>query len=81
MFILAIIMSFIPELFPKIFGDWLCNGTIHYAGAQGINDCMYYNEPHSPMWHWGYRHWIWFLMGASLAFLQVRDIISKLIDD
>jgi hypothetical protein len=77
-FMVAIIMSVIPDLFPNLFGDWLCEG--HYEQIKG---CLYigeYGNFHQPTWHWGYRHWLWFLMGIALFIIQVIDIIDKLED-
>ncbi len=78
---IALIMSFIPDLYPKQFGDWLCEGSIHYYGANSIKECMHSSSPHNAEWHWGYRHWVWFLMGLSLFFLQIRDIIITIRDE
>jgi hypothetical protein len=70
-FIFAIVMflSFIPDSFHEFFGDWHCNGTEVIRAANG--DFMHYagcreNYEHGPTWHWGFRHWIWMLMGLSL---------------
>lgn len=74
----AIIMSFIPEVIPTYFGDWLCVGSIHYNGAKLVNECMHQSMPHNPQWHWGYRHFVWFFMGLSLAFTQIYYIIKNI---
>lgn len=71
--------SFIPENFPTLFGDWLCTGsgnmvpnTYHYERCNYMNS--YY---HTPEWHWGFRHYIWMLLGATLALYNVVMLISE----
>lgn len=80
-FIIAIIMSFIPDLYPKEFGDWICNGSINNYTRNNINECMYQSSAHNPQWHWGYRHLLWFIMGFLLFFLQIRDIVITIRND
>lgn len=78
LFMLAILISKIPELFPDFFGDWHCEGRkqiwteeIHY---QYVGCDMF--QAHNPTWHWGYQHYLFFLMGLSLAIIQIVDIIK-----
>lgn len=66
LFVIAMLVSFIPELIPDFFGDWNCNGCT-YGGD-------YRN--HMPQTHWGYRHWLFFTMGVSLFIIQIVDIIN-----
>ena len=75
-FIAAILVSLVPDLFPKLFGDWYCVGM--YEQLKG---CLYegnYSGYHNPTWHWGWRHYLWFLMGLSLMALQVFNVIKLL---
>lgn len=75
-FIIAITLSFVPDLLPNFFGDWFCQGHT----TQTNTDCQYgaYYDSHNPEWHWGYRHWLWLFMGISLFIIQVIDIITFL---
>jgi hypothetical protein len=38
--------------------------------------CRYINEGHISQWHWGYRHWLYFIMCITLFVIQVVDIIN-----
>lgn len=84
-----ILVSFIPDYLHDFFGDTLCEGRVYnrmgdfsknyYSGC----DYLDYNE-HNPMWHWGYRHWIWIIMGVCLFIIQlvrVGDIIDDSVND
>lgn len=79
-FMVVIVMSFLPELFPKFFGDWLCEG--HLKDDVG---CLYsgntaWSSHHNPEWHWGYQHHLWFLMGLILFVIQgfrIYELITK----
>ena len=64
----AIILSIIPDQFPVAFGDWYCTDTKHY----------YNGSTHtSSVWHWGYRHFLYFLMGFCLFVIQIFDMSSQ----
>lgn len=79
LFSAAILISKIPDLYHNLFGDWYCEGRkyvystdivrSHYIGCDMLNE-------HNPKWHWGYQHWLFFLMGVSLSIVQIVDIIS-----
>jgi len=78
LFLVAILVSKIPELYPNFFGDWFCQGTL-----ERINDsryefkgCNHLNVWHDPQFHWGYQHFLFFLMGLSLAVIQIIDIVN-----
>lgn len=67
-FTVIILTSFIPDQWHGFFGDWLCGGSIKGNGCpQGYN--------HIPEWHWGYRHFMWFLMGLCLFAVQITRLI------
>lgn len=66
-FTTIMLASIIPDMFPQIFGDWLCKGCT-YREAD-------YAHYHLPTWHCGYRHWIWCAMGLSLFVVQVVRMI------
>lgn len=72
-FTIAIFVSLIPENFKEFFGDVYCTNIkdFHY----GTNS---WYEPH---YHWGYRHWLFFLMGFTLFVIQIIDIIIKVNKD
>ena len=75
---IAFIMSFIPDLTPNTFGDWLCEGYGSYN--DNVKHCMVRGY-HDAQYHWGYRHWVWFAMGLSLFIVQVVDIINLIDKD
>ena len=75
------VASYIPELFPNFFGDWLCEGTGNYlSNLNHFEKCNYagssYNF-HNPTWHWGYRHFLFFIMGAVLFIIQAIDALNQ----
>lgn len=79
LFIGAIALSYVPVLYPKIFGDWLCEGS-EYIKKVGddyshIYGCDRLSSRHNPRWHWGYQHFLWFFMGLCLMIIQIADII------
>lgn len=75
LFTIAIVTSFIPETFPNFFGDYVCNDiTIRQEDWRSTVYCSKYQ--HSvPVVHWGYRHWLFFIMGAILFFLNFFRIL------
>lgn len=73
LFVSAIIISTIPDYLHNFFGDWYCtiaNGNCDYGGGFGHHSFE--------TWHWGYRHWLFFVMGLCLAMVQVVSIISTI---
>lgn len=77
-FTIAIFTSFIPDLYPEFFGDWICEGAIRDNNLH-LQGCHYGDlGRHNPSTHWGWRHWLYFFMGLSLFALQVAQIIKKL---
>ena len=78
LFSVAILMSFIPECFRDFFGDWKCAGSGGYIiGAYKYQNCNSgLNGMHEATWHWGYRHYLFFLMGLTLFITQVGYIIN-----
>lgn len=83
-FLCAFLLSFIPELWPHAFGDWHCDGRIiigwekiHEFNYPKFGGCDYNSNTngHSPEWHWGVRHWIWFFMCMSCFIIQTIRII------
>lgn len=73
--------SLIPDLFPNIFGDWHCVGSGKRMDDYNYPLCNYAGHGfHNPMWHWGYRHWVWITMGLFLfivQFVRIIDLIDK----
>lgn len=71
----AMILSFIPELIRTFLGDTYCTNTdLHTVGlASYRNDASH--------WHWGRRHYIWFIMSICLFIIQVIRVIEVYIDD
>lgn len=72
-FAVLIICSFIPELFPDFFGDKICNGSGDFFIGKGIK-CDF-GLIHAPTNHFGYRHWLFIVMGFVLFLIQTFDII------
>ena len=61
------------------FGDWLCQGsgeaipnTYHYTGCNYAG-----NGFHDPEWHWGFRHYVWMVMGAVLTIIRAIGLAKK----
>lgn len=78
LFLVAILVSKIPDLYPNFFGDWKCEGRWinEKRGFYGVHEgCDMFNE-HNPTWHWGYQHYLFFLMGLSLTIIQIVDIVN-----
>ncbi len=80
-FMTVILMSFVPGLVPNFFGDTLCQGSGHPVenphGPNYYQFCNYGNSGfHEPEWHWGYQHWLWFIMGICLFIIQAVRIIN-----
>jgi hypothetical protein len=80
LFSVAILVSKIPQLYPNFFGDWLCEGRkVIWEDSDHIK---YHTEgcdifqAHNSTWHWGYQHYLFFLMGLSLAIIQIIDIVN-----
>ncbi len=72
LFMIAIMSSFIPELFPDFFGDWICEGRKFIPNKETYGSyigCDMFQE-HNPTTHFGYRHYLWFLMGIVLFIIQ-----------
>lgn len=67
-FSVAILMSFIPELFRDFFGDEFCR-------IYGYHYDMVYNTDH---YHWGWRHWLFLFMGICLFIIQIIDIANHI---
>lgn len=79
LFSVVILTSFIPEFFPKFFGDRICDGAWivgeKYSPESYLTGCRD-GGVHSATTHWGYRHWIYFLMGCTLFCIQIGRIFS-----
>jgi hypothetical protein len=79
MFSIAILISFIPEYFRDFFGDWKCAGSGNYILGtyryEGCNSGL--KGIHEATWHWGYRHFLFFVMGVVLFIIQMIDALNK----
>jgi hypothetical protein len=79
LFLIAILSSFIPEYYANFFGDYGCSGsTFEILEGHYIRHGCDIFDMHEPTTHWGYRHYLWFLMGLSLFAGQVVRIINLL---
>ncbi len=79
-------MSFLPEVYPDLFGDWKCQGATYgrfvpetqssysHLALVGCDYVGYKN--HNPTIHFGYRHWLYIIMGLSLFIIQVVDLVN-----
>ena len=82
-FAIAMLFSFIPETFPDFFGDWVCQGGKYQYVENGPDiheGCMYginASNSHNPTTHWGFRHWMWTLCGASLFIWNIVELVDK----
>ena len=79
-FLVAIFVSKIPDLYPNFFGDYKCEGKIivktNEYGYHEYSGCDFGEGRHNSKWHWGYQHWMFFLMGLSLTIIQIIDIVK-----
>lgn len=77
MFVSAMLISIIPENL-ELFGDWTCSGsgtfvapTYHYVDGH-FQRCNYAQFGyHDAIRHWGYRHWLFCIMGLCLFVVQI----------
>lgn len=77
LFITAILLSTVPDYLFSFFGDTVCNGII-FNKIEGKNEFFtHWGGVHKDVQvHWGYRHYLYFLMGFCLTIVQIVDIIS-----
>lgn len=76
-FVIAITMSFIADEFHSFFGDITCNGTVLNIETNKYEYLFHYGAIHKDtQTHWGWRHWLFFMMGLSIATLQIIDIVN-----
>jgi hypothetical protein len=87
-FLVLIVASFIPDQFPDFFGDQNCDGYILERGWKEVNGkldyvvlrkagtCTVFFSQHGPGSHWGYRHFLFFLMGLTLVVLQILRLVK-----
>lgn len=80
MIVVIFALSFIPENFPELFGDWKCGGyyydvkTGFYSGSCPISQ---YEGAHNPKIHWGFRHWLWMFSGLVLFIWNAVEILES----
>ena len=76
-FTVMIFTSFIGDYLHKFLDDTYCTGWNRNVITGALEECRGEFTSHkSPTWHWGYRHWLLFLMGASLFITQVVRIVN-----
>ncbi len=82
-FIVAMLVSLIPDYLHTFFYDRYCTGIV--KGLDKFVQCdegfHTGREPQSAMWHWGYRHCIWFWMGIVIFIVQVIRVIDFVIKE
>ena len=78
LFSAIILLSFIGDYNHAFFGDWLCSGSgARVEGYYYYKGCNYAGwDFHGSTWHYGYRHWIFILMGICLSTIQAISIIK-----
>lgn len=84
LFAFAIGMSFVADSLHNFFGDFHCNGSgklindgTLFGKYNGCNTLdIFGGREHDPTWHWGYRHYIFFLGGVCLFIVQSIYIID-----
>lgn len=82
-FAIVMLFSFIPETFPNFFGDWVCEGSkiIRVNDTSTLEGCRHMGLlSHNPTTHWGFRHWMWTLCGASLFIWNVIELFDNKYD-
>ncbi len=70
-FVTIILASWVPDLYPKFFGDWLCQG---YTTESPL--CLHHTASHNPETHWGKRHFLWLAMSIVLFIIQFVRVIG-----
>lgn len=78
LFSLVIAMSFLPEMFPKFFGDFNCNGGVYEVVGNTLkrSGCLEWSNSHGPKTHWGFRHFVFFVMGLTLFIWGLVDLFQ-----
>ncbi len=76
-FAIAFALSFIPENFHQFFGDTYCQGRQLIDGQYKGCDVEHLYSDHLPTWHYGFRHYLWALMGCALFALQIISIFPN----
>lgn len=79
LFSFAIAFSLLGTYLHEFLGDWSCNGSVSIVVLKNgyyYTGCNYLNNFHNAQIHWGYRHWLLFLMSLSLAIVQLVGIIN-----
>lgn len=74
-FAIIILGSFLPDTLPEFFGDWTCKGSGkeifkmdgYTAQHTGCTIGAWHSEPEL---HWGYKHYMYMLMGICLFIVQ-----------
>lgn len=75
-FTTVILVSFIPDYFHSQMGDTLCNGRVLNLTTMQYEYYWHNGHEHKDMeWHWGYRHWLFFIMGITLFVIQIFRIV------
>lgn len=71
LFSVNMIMSLIPEYYPNFFNDTVCNGTILNIETNKYEYYSHNGSGHKDLkYHWGYRHYLYFIMEFCLFILQ-----------
>lgn len=85
-FVTVMLASFIPDAVPEFFGDVSCEGRIAHEStnpySKTYTGCSWGPDDveHAPTYHWGWRHWVWMLMGIVLFIVQCVRIIDFIIN-
>lgn len=75
-------VSFLPQQFPHVFGDWKCQGSgERIVDGKGWDATYHYSKCqmfsyHNSKWHWGFRHYLLLAMGITFTAINVIKIIN-----
>jgi hypothetical protein len=69
-FIIIMCASFIPQWFPDLFGDWTCKGGL---SCNELN-CGFEGRP--PRHHYGFRHWVFIIMGVTFTIISLVEVVD-----
>ena len=74
LFVMAMIVSFIPDYLHTFFGDVYCVGNLETPFCPSAYSK--FNYLHGSEWHWAYRHWLFAAMGFWLAVVQIVNLVN-----
>ncbi len=67
LFVVAITCSYFADQYHVFFGDYYCQDT------DKLNNTCFHTLP---TWHWGFRRYLFFVMGTILFVIQSINVIK-----